>query len=188
MMVASVRLGARRGNAVPHLCRCPHPQSNARHRSCGPLLEHYAVTRDVVTEAVRIVSLRLEHATAAGHRVDRQIGYRRCAPERRGCCDARRCIVGQDDEQIPVAGIVSVATCTAAEQEDCLWLHLSNDTLYRRPEPRIRSGHDRTDRKDLVEIGASARPGAQVGGRSRNGTDFRCCRRPFGWPGSLPGL
>ena len=131
----------------PHPCRCPRRQSIAPHRSCDPLVEYYAVTRDVAAETVWIVSLRLEHATTAGHRVDRQLRHSCRAPERRGCCDARRCIVGQDDEQVPVAGMVSVVASTVAEQENPLWLHLSNDTPYRRLEPRVRGGHDRTDRR-----------------------------------------
>ncbi len=58
---------------------------------------------------------------------------------------SRRRIVRQNDEKVPVAGIVIIATGATAEQQHGFRLHQSNNGRYRRMRTRIQARHDPVD-------------------------------------------
>jgi len=102
------------------------------------------VARDGVAQAVRIAGPRLEHAAAAGHRMDQQLRRCRRPAQGRWPRDARWHIVRQDHEQVPVAGVVTVAAGAAAEQQHGVRTRQRDDAVYCRLEPWVQARRDLT--------------------------------------------
>lgn len=76
---------------------------------------------------MHVFPFRLEHATTASHGVDRQSRRYRRTTQCRWSGDPRRCVVRQDDEQVPVAGLIVIPARAAGEREHGFWLYQSDD-------------------------------------------------------------
>jgi hypothetical protein len=92
-------------------------------RSCRAPVEFNAIARHVVAEAVRVVPLCLEYAATAGHGVYRELRLRCGSAESRWPGYTGGCIVGQNNEKVPVAGIIIIAAGATAEQQHGFGVH-----------------------------------------------------------------